>query len=35
VHLLISVFSFAVKGDKGRPRSQQEGPARVAECPHG
>jgi hypothetical protein len=29
------VFSFAVKGDKGRPRSQQEGPARVAECPHG
>ena len=35
MHLLISVFSVGVKGGGGRPRSQQEGPARAAECPHG
>ena len=35
MHLLISVFSVGVKGGGGRPRSQQEGPARAAECPQG
>ena len=33
VHFLISVFAFGVKCDGGRPRSQQEGPARAAEWP--
>jgi len=32
---LISVFSPGVKHGGGRPRSQQEGPARDAEYPHG
>jgi hypothetical protein len=35
VHFLISVFTAVVKHGEGRPRSQQEGPARAAECPHG
>jgi len=33
--LLISVFWFGVKRGGGRPRSRQEGPARVAKRPHG
>ena len=35
VHLLISEFGHGVKRGEGRPRSQQEGPARAAECPNG
>jgi hypothetical protein len=30
VHLLISIFTVGVKRGGGRPRSQQEGPARAA-----
>jgi len=32
---LISVLGPGVKHGGARPRSQQEGPARDAECPHG
>ena len=34
MHLLISVFTVGVKHGGGRPRSQQEGPARAAKRPH-
>jgi hypothetical protein len=33
--LAISGLPFVVKRERGRPRSQQEGPARAAQCPHG